>query len=188
LNIVDDLDAATRDGMAVRVTSDDPDFYHSEQAVSTYVDTDSTFEDYFKGDFTPGDQLLESFFAGPMTLAFASPVSAFGTQIQSAEYGDFTATFQAYDAAGHLLIAFSDTGNSGLRTDNSAMFFGVSSSAANISKVVLDTPDNGLHDFIINRVDFGGPIPTVPEPGGLALFLPAWAAYGWVRRRRKTRA
>jgi hypothetical protein len=130
----------------------------------------------WNGNFAPGAELLWTQGAnGPMSLVFNSPISAFGTQIQSDLFGFFTGVISAYDPSNNLLGSFNFSGTSTANADNSAPFIGVMSTFS-IGSIVLSvsTGNPGVYDedFAINQVRLNGTGtigPVVPEPATLTL-------------------
>ncbi|RCJ26580.1 hypothetical protein A6S26_14345 [Nostoc sp. ATCC 43529] len=96
---------------------------------------------------------------GPFTITFDKPVFGAGTQIAVDDRFTFDAFVSAYDINNNLLGTFSAQGTSSLLLDNSALFLGVRSDEANISRLVFSSsfPQQGL---AINKVSIIG----VPEP------------------------
>lgn len=96
---------------------------------------------------------------GPLSLTFDTPVEGAGTQIAVDDTTNFTASVSAYDNAGNLLGAFQVPATSSVALDNSALFLGVSSDTADISKLVYSSSisDRALG---INTISLA----TVPEP------------------------
>jgi hypothetical protein len=124
------------------------------------------------GNFALGDHLLytDTIFGGghgPIAIHFAAPVRGAGAQIQSDYYGDFVARISAYDAGGNLLGSFTEAGTSNGNEDNSAIFIGIRTNAANITTIVfsMDVAMTDPTDFGINRLDFVTG-PTTPVGGG----------------------
>jgi hypothetical protein len=143
------------------------------------------------GNFAPGDRLLwtnnfTSTTNNPIMLNFG-PMGVFGggAQIQADFHGDFVARVTAFDAGGNLLATFTDAGNSNTSADNSAIFLGVLSTAADIYRIALslDSADaDTIGDFALNRFDLTAGA-AVPEPGTLALLTFAvvgWLCYCWL--------
>ncbi len=95
---------------------------------------------------------------GPITIAFDKPVKSAGTQINVDDTPTFTGFISAFDSSNNLLGAFEAKGTSSLALDNSALFLGVSSDTANISRLVFRTsaPNRAI---AINTIS----IATVPE-------------------------
>jgi hypothetical protein len=95
---------------------------------------------------------------GPITISFNKPVKSAGSQINVDDTPEFIAFISAFDSANNLLGTFSAPGTSSLALDNSAVFLGVSSDTANISRLVFSTsvPNRAI---AINTIS----IKTVPE-------------------------
>jgi hypothetical protein len=124
----------------------------------------------WSGNFAPGDHLLWSDGEGPVTIAFANPITGLVFQIESDQFGPFDASMQIF-AGANLLATFTTSGNSQPTGDNSAIAFGALDSLAEITRIVINNTSNGVGDFAINRLDIqGSPGSTaVPEPTTLAL-------------------
>jgi hypothetical protein len=97
--------------------------------------------------------------SNPMTLDFgAMTVQGGGAQIASAVYGNFVAKLEAFNASGVSLASFTEAGNAqNTNGDNSAIFIGIRSDTANISKItvsIVSAPLDTTAQFVINRFDF----------------------------------
>jgi hypothetical protein len=114
--------------------------------------------DGWDGNFPAGDALLVNLWRGDLTIEFSTPVKAAGAQMQHYYYGPFSETLRAYDSEGDLLGSFFVEAYSGHPTDAEAAFIGVSSDAADISRIVLSTVE--FEEFAINAVS----VQVVPEP------------------------
>jgi hypothetical protein len=101
---------------------------------------------------------------GPLTITFDTPVSAAGAQIAVDDTFQFTAFISAFDPDNNLLGTFSANGTSSLALDNSALFLGIRSDTANISRLVFSSsiPNRA---FGINALSID--TPSVPEPSGV---------------------
>jgi hypothetical protein len=126
------------------------------------------------GNFALGDHLLYTGTAfgggqGPITIHFAAPVRGVGAQIEADFYGPFGARITAFDMGGNQLGSFTEVGNSVGTEDNSAIFIGVLSNAANIATIVysLDFGTMNTTDFAINQLDLVTG-PAAGEDGGPA--------------------
>ncbi|VEP17892.1 conserved exported hypothetical protein [Hyella patelloides LEGE 07179] len=102
---------------------------------------------------------------GPITIDFTTPVTGAGTQIAVDDTLSFTASVSAFDDGGNLLDSFSVPGTSSLALDNSALFLGVVSEEANISRLVYSSsvPNRAIG---INTVSISNGT-TIPEPSTL---------------------
>jgi hypothetical protein len=99
---------------------------------------------FAKGDFTLFTGFRPTSFPavgnpGPISITFNRPVKAAGTQINVDDTLNFTAFISAFDSGNNLLGTFSAPGTSSLALDNSALFLGVTSDTANISRLVYST-------------------------------------------------
>lgn len=103
---------------------------------------------------------------GPLSLTFLQPVQPVGTQIAVDDTFNFIASISAFDSDNNLLGSFSAPGTSSLNLDNSALFLGVKSDTANITRLVFSTSENN-RAFAINRLR----ITTVPEPSSCLVIL-----------------
>jgi hypothetical protein len=131
----------------------------------------SNFGGPWIGNFAPGDAVLWSNLSnGPLTLTFANPVSGVGSQMMADFYGNFTGSIEAFDSANISLGLFSNlTGVSNGNSDNSAVFWGISSTNTDIKSIVFNASDDGgfgPNDFAINQLSLVSSSNTtaVPEP------------------------
>lgn len=103
--------------------------------------------------------------SNPLTIDFATPVTAAGTQIAVDDTLSFTANIAAFDSEGNLLDSFSVLGTSGTALDNSALFLGVADEFASISRLVYSSsvPNRAIG---INDISIEGNNNTnsIPEP------------------------
>lgn len=113
------------------------------------------------GNFLPGENLLWSQGAnGPVTLQFATPVFGVGMQIQANFYGPFTGTLDVFDGGNNLIASFTEAGVSDGAGDGSAIFIGVTSPTANISKITVGVLNGATdQDMAMNQVSL-----VIPEP------------------------
>ena len=119
-------------------------------------------------NFANGDYLLFTGFVpntfpatgnpGPISISFDEPVKAAGTQIAVDDILNFTAFISAFDAENNLLGSFSTPGTSSLALDNSAVFLGIQSDKADISRLVFSSSESN-RAFAINSLS----IASVPE-------------------------
>ncbi len=116
---------------------------------------------------------------GPLALTFATPIAGVGTQIAVDDTLQFTAQISAFDSNNNLLGTFSSPGTSSLALDNSAVFLGVSSDTANISRVEFSTsvPNRAIS---INNLSIA--TAAVPEPSNIAALVLVGIGLGVTRR------
>ncbi len=140
--------------------------YEADQANYNYGDT----------AFTNGTKLLGaggfqgSGSGGPITLAFGTPVTQFGLNIEEFNTGPYTVMFSAFDNSGTSLGSFISSGVSG--GGGTLSFEGLSVSGDSIASVVFDdSAAGGSNNLLFGNVDFGQtPVTTAtPEPSSLAL-------------------
>lgn len=140
----------------------------------------------WSGNFAPGTHVLAMFdmstfelLDGDIHIVLDAPVSAVGTQIQAAAFGAFSVDVLLYNAANVLIGNFIGiAGDSTAAGDDSALFIGFVSSAADIARLQIV----GAGPAAINSVTIGGVQIDAPAP--LWLMLAAMAAFVGVRRRR----
>ncbi len=141
----------------------------------------------WNGNFVPGTLVLTSFGA-PMTFSFAVPVFGAGAHVQPQDVpgndGAFTAQIQAYDAGNTLLETFSSAGTSSLLGDGSAIFIGIKSDIAEISKITFSftATQSGVLS-VMGISDLSISASAVPEPATYAVAVGAGllAFAGWRR-------
>lgn len=125
------------------------------------------------GNFAQGDKLLFSKSPdGAITIDLGTPVLGVGTQIQAALFGAFTGVMEVFDSNGRSLAIFSLSGKSNDAADNSAIFLGILSNAANISRLKLYVPENDGYGFTINKLDLVTPVDE-PTPASRLLVFDA---------------
>ncbi len=170
--------------------------FSNQNALQTRVDEGGLWG----GNFNLGEALLWSggfdqnfntVGGGLLTLDFSSAVKAVGAQIQTLGFGAFQTTITAYGAGNVLLGSFTrNDGNSTGDQDGSAIFIGISDSAAGITRVTFDAvPDdpNAPAGFAINQpLVQVPPRGSVPEPVTL-LLVGLGLAGGALRRRVSSR-
>ncbi|MDZ8225637.1 hypothetical protein [Nostoc sp. ChiVER01] len=118
---------------------------------------------------------------GPLTISFDQPVFGAGTQIAVDDIPEFNTFVSAFDNANNLLGTFSVPGTSSVTLDNSALFLGIRSETANISRLVFSTSELN-RALAINRVSIIG----VPEPNYTVAIL-AFGVSGAILRVRQRR-
>jgi hypothetical protein len=143
----------------------------------------------WNGNFANGAPLLWDQAQGPVITIDLGTLSTLsgGAQIQADFFGAFTAKLEAFDSSGNSLGFVTENGNSNSNGDNSAIFIGVLSTGAPISKFQfsLTSAASSPNDFAINQFSF---VPElVPEPPTLALFgtVIGLGFGGWLWRRRR---
>lgn len=98
---------------------------------------------------------------GPISISFAQPVRAAGAQIAVDDEPNFVGTIKAFDINDNLLDSFSVHGTSSTALDNSAIFLGVKSALAEISRIEFSSNFNnraiGINTLSIDN-------PAIPEP------------------------
>ncbi len=143
------------------------------------------------GSFKPGDPVLYTAAPGegPVTIEFGSLVLGAGAQIESGQYGVYTGRIEAFNSTGLSLGSFTLSGNSDTLGDNSAIFLGVTSPVANISKIQFSVATERTADFGLNQLSLrtDPTVVIVPEPGVLSLVFVGSAMLGCGLRRVKRR-
>ena len=132
-----------------------------------------------------GGARLNKLEAGPLHLDFSAPVMAAGTQIQAQFPGAFTASIEAFDGLGNSLGSWSANGLSTFDQDGSALFLGVSSPSAEISRVSVwlnSSADPAFLDFAINHVSLKT-VSQVPEGLPVTAFGATLLGLFWARRK-----
>jgi PEP-CTERM motif len=115
-----------------------------------------------------------------LTVKFDKPVKAAGTQLALATTRKpYNAIASAFDSDNNLLGTFSTIATSSTEEDNSAVFLGISSDTANISRLVFRTSEANV-PFGINALSFV----TVPEPGSTFALLAIALGAGLALKRK----
>jgi hypothetical protein len=148
-----------------------------QAAIYPLVTRTQGFNASYFGGFTEGERLLATRSLsrteggrGPISISFASPISAGGLQIESTFSGNsYTVTLEAFGTADNSLGSFSQSGFSNFGTGN-PVFLGVTSDVG-ISRLVYSLPTSSALDqaqrLAINRFDFTRftpPTTEVPVP------------------------
>jgi hypothetical protein len=157
---------------------------HSTQGVLARKDEGTQFI----GDFAVGDHLLTDggSESDSFIVSFGAPVVGFGTQIEP-DYirGAFTGDIKVFSPTGVLLGDIPISGNATNAEDNSAPFYGIVSSIADIgfAEFLVDQqlPLLPAGAVAINTMDVLMDV-LVPEPSSLALL--ATAIFGIIGFRR----
>ncbi|WP_341526007.1 hypothetical protein WKK05_26065 [Nostoc sp. UHCC 0302] len=135
-------------------TSDNPGGIRTNFANGDYI----LFAGIDVRAFGPNPPLPTNGNPGPVTISFDQPVFGAGTQIVVDDVFGFDTFVSAFDSTNNLLGTFSAPGTSSLLLDNSAVFLGVRSDIANISRLVFSTSAQ-QYGVAINQVS----IIAVPE-------------------------
>ncbi len=131
-----------------------------------------------EGGFSDGDFLLFGAGNNIMTLDFASPIRAFGTQAWYNVLGG-TVQLDAY-YLGQLVGSFSQLVGGGLAPNLNQAEVLAFTSGSDVDRVVLTASD----EFAINQL---GPNATVvPEPASVLLTMAGLAGIGVAARRRRS--
>ena len=123
--------------------------------------------------------------ADSVTLAFNSPVSAAGAQLDANFFGLFTGTISAYDG-GTLLGSYTEDGDSE-DMGGTRPFVGWQSNSADITSIVFSVNAGAPQGFFTNTLylsDTGGS-GSVPEPDSMALIGIGFAVLAFVATRKK---
>jgi hypothetical protein len=120
-----------------------------------------------------------------LTLSFETPIFGVGTQIAVADTFEFIARVSAFDSSNSLLGTFSAPGSSSQALDNSALFLGVLSDTANISRLEFSSsvPDRAIG---INALSLQTAA-AVPEPSNIAAFILTGLGLCAAKKRRAAR-
>jgi hypothetical protein len=106
------------------------------------------------GNFSPGDDLVYSWGNTSITINPSELVQGAGLQIQSGTLGTYYAQLSAIDSAGNTLGSVIGTGTSTTAGDGSALYLGLSSTAYDIDKLVVQllSPTPKLGKFSIGNI------------------------------------
>lgn len=132
----------------------------------------------WSGNFAPGDTLLQNNFDGSITITFDTAVRGVGAQVQQDIFGAFTSTIMVNGGA---LGTFMLGGTSTSDADDSAIFHGVLSDAADITSITF-LNDPGASFALGNLSLVAG---VIPEPATWALMILGFGAVGGAMRRRE---
>ncbi|MBS1709472.1 MAG: PEP-CTERM sorting domain-containing protein [Armatimonadetes bacterium] len=125
------------------------------------------------GNFTPGDHLLSTYdlFTGGKGsyIEFTGTKTCIdvGAQVQTNQFGSFTAMVEAWDGLDNYLGSVTESGVSAPSGDGSAIFIGVHSSAGDIHKVRFSMLSNDGAGFAVNHLSYNCCAP-VPEPASMS--------------------
>ncbi|MEQ1515273.1 MAG: PEP-CTERM sorting domain-containing protein [Usitatibacteraceae bacterium] len=113
---------------------------------------------------------------GVFNINFATAVARAGAQVQALAFGGFTGIISAYDSSNALLGSFNVSGTTGGNGNGSAVFAGIVSDAANISRIQFAGFGAGAG---INQLTA-----NVPEPSSILLLIGPLVFLAVARRRR----
>jgi hypothetical protein len=144
------------------------------------------------GSFNSGDRLLWTRGNnGPITILFATPLTAAGANFQTDFYGGFTARVDALAADGTTVLgSYTFSGTSSSASDGSSPFAGLQATGGDVFyglRFTGLTATSFPNDFAINQLDLvpGAATNAVPAPAGLVLLGLGLPALGLTRRRAK---
>jgi hypothetical protein len=123
------------------------------------------------GIFVLGEALNYNQGSGPVTLTFATPVSAAGAYIQAATFGDFTAEIIVNGTE-----TFNVSGDNTFAEDGTAPFIGWSGGPIKTIQFELTAAGGGdTNEFALGTASLGS---TIPEPSTWALMLVGFGLLG----------
>jgi hypothetical protein len=160
-------------GVSATVSGAATGLFVGQQSINWFGDFG--FADYI---LDTGDNISSTY--GPMTITFATPIAALGTQIEVDAFVPYSGTISAYDTASNLLATYPFSGTAHGNGDNSAAFIGLADlSGPHIASVIIhDNATTGsAANFAINQL-------SVPEPAGLSAGLMGGSSLLMLRRRR----
>jgi hypothetical protein len=143
-------------------------------------------------DFLPSDTVLATGNFAPLTLEFSEGIGAFGTQVNTAHFGAFTAKITAFDANGAALGSFTATGARSNTHSGNSPFLGVTDAAGSIRKIQLDVfagSTTTADAVYINGITVAPPVgatpPAIPEPASAGLLALSAGAMAFRLTRRR---
>ena len=146
------------------------------------------------GVFSFGEPVLYSAGSGPLKITFSQDVFAFGANVQSNFYGNFSARITAYNASGKdIEPSYSETGSITGIGAGMAPFLGIQSMTGfraitiDVSGNLIDPEKEELNLSLgINQATIStSPRTSVPEPSSYALTAAGLASLLLLSRRRR---